>query len=82
MAISVITGVIATILMMRSYREGTLVFKDLIFPQWWLDWIIPLSSCAMLLQALELLVRLVRNPPDEAPLPAEGVPGIRPEEMP
>jgi TRAP-type C4-dicarboxylate transport system permease small subunit len=82
MAISVITGIIATLLMMRSYREGRLVFKDLIFPQWWLDWIIPLSSLAMLIQAFELLVKLVRNPPDELPLPAEGVPGIRPEEMP
>jgi TRAP-type C4-dicarboxylate transport system permease small subunit len=82
MAISVITGVIATILMLRSYREGTLIFKDLIFPQWWLDWIIPLSSVAMLLQALELLVALVRRPPGDVELPAEGIPGIRPEEMP
>ncbi len=82
MAISVITGVIATVLLLRSYREGTLVFKDLIFPQWWLDWIIPLSSLAMLLQALELLVALVRKPPGDVVLPVEGVPGIRPEEMP
>ena len=82
MAISAITGIIATILMMRSYREGTLVFKDLIFPQWWLDWIIPLTSLAMLLQALELLVTLIRKPDGAVPLPAEGVPGIRPEEMP
>jgi TRAP-type C4-dicarboxylate transport system permease small subunit len=82
MAISVITGVIATILMLRSYREGTLIFKDLIFPQWWLDWIIPLSSVAMLLQALELLVALVRRPPGDVELPAEGIPGIRPGEMP
>jgi TRAP-type C4-dicarboxylate transport system permease small subunit len=82
MAISVITGVIATILMFRSYREGTLIFKDLIFPQWWLDWIIPLCSFAMLLQALELLVVLIRKPPGDVVLPAEGVPGIRPEEMP
>ncbi len=81
-AISMITGVIAAILMMRSYGEGTLVFKDLIFPQWWLDWIIPLSSLAMLVQALELLVKLLRNPADELPLLAEGVPGIRSEELP
>ena len=40
----------------ESIRQDTLVFKDLIFPQWWLDWIIPLTSLAMLLQALELLV--------------------------
>lgn len=82
MAISLITGAIATVLMLRSYREGTLVFKDLIFPQWWLDWIIPLSSLAMLLQAFELLVALIRKPQGEIAPPAEGVPGIRPEEMP
>ena len=82
MAISVITGAIATILMVRSYQEGTLIFKDLIFPQWWLDWIIPLASLAMLLQALELLIALLRQPPDGVPLPVEGVPGIRSEEMP
>lgn len=82
MAISLITGVIATILMVRSYRDGTLVFKDLIFPQWWLDWIIPLSSLAMFLQALELLLNLTRPSADDEPLPVEGVPGIRPEEMP
>ena len=32
------------------------MFKDLIFPQWWLDWIIPLTSLAMLLQALEMII--------------------------
>ena len=50
----------------RSIAAGTLVFKDLIFPQWWLDWIIPLSSLAMLLQALELLVDLCRARPRSA----------------
>ena len=82
MAISVITGIIATTLMVRSYQAGTLIFKDLIFPQWWLDWIIPLSSLAMLFQALELFVTLVRTPAVGVLLAAEGVPGIRPEEMP
>jgi TRAP-type C4-dicarboxylate transport system permease small subunit len=82
MAIALITGIIATILMLRSYQVGTLVFKDLIFPQWWLDWIIPLSSLAMFLQALELLVALIRAPAGSVPLPAEAVPGIRPDELP
>jgi len=82
MAICVVTCVIATILMVRSYQEGTLIFKDLIFPQWWLDWIIPLSTLALFFQALELLVALIRTPAGAVPLAAEGVPGIRPEEMP
>ncbi len=82
MIISLITGIIATILMMRSFREGTLVFKDLVFPQWWLDWIIPLSSLAMFLQALEMLVTLMRTPDKDVPTLHEQVPGIRPEEMP
>jgi TRAP-type C4-dicarboxylate transport system permease small subunit len=82
MAISLITGIIATILMVRSYQADTLIFKDLIFPQWWLDWVIPLSMLAMLLQAAELFVTLVRTPAGGVPLAAEGVPGIRPDEMP
>lgn len=82
MAVSLITGVIGVILMIRSYQSGTLVFKDLIFPQWWLDWIIPLSSLAMFLQALEMLVDLVRKPPAIVHGATEGVPGIRPEELP
>ena len=85
MVISLITGVIgAMILMVRSYQAGTLMFKDLIFPQWWLDWIIPLSSLAMLLQALEMLMRRsIRTPAGRACMqPTEGVPGIRPDELP
>lgn len=82
MAISLITGIIATILMLRSYQAGTLIFKDLIFPQWWLDWIIPLCSLAIFVQALELLMTLIRAPAGGVPLPAEAVPGIRPDELP
>lgn len=82
MVISVITGIIATMLMVRSFQADTLIFKDLIFPQWWLDWVIPLSSLAMLLQALELFATLVRTPAGRVPLAAEGVPGIRPDELP
>lgn len=82
MVISLITGIVATILMIRSFREGTLVFKDLIFPQWWLDWIIPLSSLAMFVQALEMLVTLMKLPRQDVPLPHEQVPGIRPDELP
>ncbi len=82
MAISLITGAIGVKLMMVSYQAGTLVFKDLIFPQWWLDWIIPLSSLAMLLQALEMLIDILRTPASRVPAPVEGVPGIRPEDLP
>src|SRR5882762_4962603 len=56
--ISIITGVVGTRIMLTSIREGTLIFKDLIIPQWCLDWIIPLTSLAMGLQALELLIDL------------------------
>ena len=82
MIISAITGVVGAMILVKSYQAETLVFKDLIFPQWWLDWIIPLSSLAMLLQALEMLIELIRTPPADVHMPAEGVPGIRPEELP
>lgn len=81
MVISAITTVIATTVMMQSYREGTLVFKDLIFPQWWLDWIIPLSFLVLFVQALEMFLTMIRKPAGAEPLPVEGVPGIRPEEL-
>ncbi len=76
MVISAITGSIGTKVMIASYQAGTLVFKDLVFPQWWLDWIIPLSSLVMLLQALEMLVNLIRTPASKVPAPVEGVPGV------
>src|SRR5215470_16790931 len=39
-AVSVVTGVVGAGMLINSIREGTLIFKDLIIPQWWLDWII------------------------------------------
>ncbi len=81
-AICAITCAVATMLMVRSYQAETLVFKDLVFPQWWLDWIIPLATFAIMLQALEMLVALIRNPPSDEPVPSEHVPGILPDELP
>ena len=75
MLISLVTGLVGAAGMARNIADGTMVFKDLIFPQWWLDWIIPLTSLAMLLQALELLVALLRAPPVRHD-PSEHVPGM------
>jgi TRAP-type C4-dicarboxylate transport system permease small subunit len=80
MLVSLVTGVIGAIIAVRSAQAGTLVFKDLIFPQWWLDWIIPVSSLAMLLQALEMLVALLRSP--AGPQSGAHIPGIGKEELP
>ena len=80
--ISIVTGVVGTKIMLTSIREGTLIFKDLIIPQWWLEWIIPLTSLAMALQALELLLDLHKTQHPVSHQPSEHVPGIRPEEMP
>jgi TRAP-type C4-dicarboxylate transport system permease small subunit len=63
-------------------RDGTLIFKDLIIPQWWLDWIIPLASFIMALQALEMLTEAIRSPAGISHEASEHVPGIRAEEMP
>lgn len=80
--ISVVTGFVATVIMIGNARAGTLIFKDLIFPQWWLDWIIPLTSLAMTIQAFELMVTLWNSSQPVSHEPSEHVPGIRPEEMP
>lgn len=74
-AISLITGLVGVSVMVTSIRDGTMVFKDLVFPQWWLEWIIPLTSLAMALQASEMLFALwsgapsVRDPagPEKVP---------------
>ena len=82
MLISLVTGIVGGIIMLRNAGEGTLVFKDLIFPQWWLDWVIPLTSLAMLLQALELLIKLYRAPHPVRHDAADFIPGIRSGEQP
>src|SRR5262249_3571948 len=35
-AVSIITGVLGGAILITSIREGTLLFKDLIIPKWWL----------------------------------------------
>ena len=81
-AVSVITGFVGCAILVNSIREGTLIFKDLIIPQWWLDWIIPLTSLAMMLQALELMFAHAKSSMPVSHDPSEHVPGIRSEEMP
>src|SRR4051794_37717573 len=80
--VSIVTGYVGAVIMIGSAREGTLVFKDLIFPQWWLEWIIPLTSLAMALQALEMLIDLHQARHGVSHDPSQHVPGIRREEMP
>jgi TRAP-type C4-dicarboxylate transport system permease small subunit len=81
-AVSVVTGFVGTGMLIGHVRDGTLIFKDLIIPQWWLDWIIPLASFIMALQALEMLTEAIRSPAGISHEASEHVPGIRAEEMP
>jgi TRAP-type C4-dicarboxylate transport system permease small subunit len=76
MLISLTTGIVGSTIMWRSAQDGILVFKDLIFPQWWLEWVIPLTSLAMLLQAMELLIGLYRAPRAPRHEESDFVPGI------
>src|SRR5262245_26700205 len=80
--ICVVTGVVGVSVLLDSVREGTLVFKDLVIPKWWLDWIIPLTALVLGLQALELLVAHPRAGAAAAGATSTPVPGLRPEEMP
>jgi hypothetical protein len=68
--------------LIQSVREAVLIFKDLVIPKWWLDWVIPLTSLAMGLQALEMLVAHAKSSTPVSHDPSEHVPGIRPGEMP
>jgi TRAP-type C4-dicarboxylate transport system permease small subunit len=81
--VSILTGFVGSVILVNNIRAGTLIFKDLIIPQWWLDWIIPLTSVAMALQALEMLVAsITASRAVVSHVSSEHVPGIRPEEMP
>jgi len=77
-----VTGFMGAFELIQSVREGTLIFKDLVIPKWWLDWIIPLTSLAMGLQALEMLVAHAKSSTPVSHDPSEHVPGIQPGEMP
>jgi TRAP-type transport system small permease protein len=81
-AVCVVTGVMGASELLQSIREGTLIFKDLVIPKWWLDWIIPLTSLAMGLQALEMLVAHAQSSTPINHDPSEHVPGIQPGEVP
>jgi TRAP-type transport system small permease protein len=81
-AVCVVTGFMGAFELSQSVREGTLIFKDLVIPKWWLDWIIPLTSLAMGLQALEMLVAHAKSSTPVSHDPSEHVPGIQPGEMP
>jgi TRAP-type transport system small permease protein len=81
-AVSVVTGVIGSMILYANVRAGTLIFKDLIIPQWWLDWIIPLTSLAMALQALEMMIANINAPSAVSHEASEHIPGIRPGELP
>ena len=81
-AVCVVTGFMGASELIQSIREGTLIFKDLVIPKWWLDWIIPLTSLAMGLQALEMLVAHAKSSTPVSHDPSKHVPGIQPGEMP
>lgn len=80
--VSLVTGFVGTVVMIGNIKNGTLIFKDLVFAQFWLDWIIPLTSLAMTVQAIELMVTLWNSSEPVGHDPAEHVAGIQPEEMP
>ena len=81
-AVSVVTGLVGSAILIDSMREGTLLFKDLIIPKWWLDWVIPLTSLAMGLQAIEMMVAHAKSSAPVSHEASEHVPGIQPGELP
>ena len=63
-AILVYYGVLAT---WDSYRLGSLIFKELIFPEWWLLWIMPLSGLLLGLEFIRRSWQLFTRPGNAAP---------------
>jgi TRAP-type C4-dicarboxylate transport system permease small subunit len=81
-AVSIVTGFVGTVILVTSVHDATLLFKDLIIPKWWLDWIIPLTSLVMALQALELMIAEAITQAPVSHEASEHVPGIQPGELP
>jgi TRAP-type transport system small permease protein len=81
-AVSVVTGFVGISTLIDSIREVTLIFKDLVIPKWWLDWIIPLTSLVLGVQALEMLIAHAESSTPVSLDPSEHVPGIQPGELP
>ena len=63
-AILVYYGVLAT---WDSYRLGSLIFKELSFPEWWLLWIMPLSGLLLGLEFIRRSWQLFTRPGNAAP---------------
>ena len=63
-AILVYYGVLAT---WDSYRLGSLIFKELIFPEWWLLWIMQLSGLLLGLEFIRRSWQLFTRPGNAAP---------------
>jgi TRAP-type C4-dicarboxylate transport system permease small subunit len=80
--VCIVTGAVSTSMLIDSIRDETLIFKDLVIPKWWLDWIIPLTSLVLGLQALEMLVAHSYSSAPPSHDPSEHVPGIQPGELP
>jgi TRAP-type C4-dicarboxylate transport system permease small subunit len=80
--VCVVTGVVSTSMLIDSIRDGTMIFKDLVIPKWWLDWIIPLTALVLGLQALEMLIAHARSSVPPSHEASEHVPGIQPGELP
>jgi TRAP-type C4-dicarboxylate transport system permease small subunit len=80
-AVSIVTGLVGSAILVNSVRAGTLLFKDLIIPKWWLDWVIPLTSLAMALQALEMMIAHAAPAAVSREVSVQ-VPGIQPGELP
>jgi TRAP-type transport system small permease protein len=62
--------------LIKHVQDGMLVFKEFVFPQWWLDWVIPLSALVFGLEALEQIVT-GRRPGAPEPLPASAPKTLR-----
>lgn len=60
-AIALVLFTIGTRVLEANFSSGVLVFKDIVFPRWWLDWVIPLSALAIAIQGLEKLLTLRRE---------------------
>lgn len=57
-AIAIVLFAVGVKILQANYSAGVLVFKDIVFPRWWLDWVIPLSALVLAIQGLEKFLAL------------------------
>jgi C4-dicarboxylate transporter, DctQ subunit len=67
LAICTLVGVYGTKATLQAIERGSMVFKSVVFPEWWVLALVPLGMAMMAIEFARLLCKTWRNAPGSAP---------------